>query len=67
MHNTTGNCYYCTKDGLLMQKRTHASSLPSFQTRDIIQTYTKDRDTLIEQSAGTCGLMFCLLTATDCQ
>ena len=28
----TQYCYFCTKDGLLMQKRTHASSLPSFQT-----------------------------------
>ena len=27
--------YFCTKDGLLMQKRTHASSLPSFQACDI--------------------------------
>ena len=30
--DTASNCYFCTKDGLLMQKRTHASSLSSFQT-----------------------------------
>ena len=30
---------------------THASSLPSFKTRDDV-IITKDRDTLIEQSAG---------------
>ena len=51
VHNTTGNCYFCTKDGLLMQKRTHASCSPPLK-HETLYKLTKDRDTLIEQSAG---------------